>query len=48
VTHLPADGELLTGFDTAAAFWEPVLAGAAAGLVWDPAGAVWQPAPNRA
>ena len=48
VTHLPADGELLAGFDTAAAFWEPVLAGAAAGMVWDAAGAGWQPAPNRA
>jgi hypothetical protein len=48
VTHLPADGALLTGFDTAAAFWEPVLAGAATGMVWNPAEAVWQPALNRA
>ena len=43
VTHLPADRELQAGFDTAAALWDPVLAGAADAMMWNPLAAIWQP-----
>jgi len=42
VAHLPADRELLAGFDAAAALWDPVLAGAADAMAWNPVGATWQ------
>jgi hypothetical protein len=48
VTHLPADHELQGGFNTAAALWDPVLAGTADGMVWNSSGAVWQPGADRA
>ena len=47
VTHLPADRELVIGFDTAAALWDPVLAGAADAMVWNPASTIWQPPVER-
>jgi hypothetical protein len=47
VTHLPADRELLAGFDAAAALWDPVLAGAADAMVWNPVEAMWQRPADR-
>jgi hypothetical protein len=43
VTRLPADAELRAGFDTAATLWDPVLAGAAGAMVWNPVTASWEP-----
>jgi hypothetical protein len=36
VEHLPADADLASGFSVAAAFWDPVLAGKAGLVGWDP------------
>jgi predicted nucleotidyltransferase component of viral defense system len=47
VTYLPADGDLQAGFHTAAALWDPVLAGAADGMAWNPMRSDWLPAADR-
>jgi predicted nucleotidyltransferase component of viral defense system len=47
VTHLPADRELQAGFETAAALWDPLLAGAADAMVWNPVAAIWEPPAAR-
>jgi predicted nucleotidyltransferase component of viral defense system len=47
VTHLAAGDELLTGYGTAAALFGPLLAGEVDGMVWNPAGAVWQLGADR-
>jgi Nucleotidyl transferase AbiEii toxin, Type IV TA system len=44
VEHLPADGELDSGFSVAAAFWDPMLAGGADLARWDPELLVWSTA----
>lgn len=36
VEHLPADADLATGFSVAAALWDPLLAGEADLVEWDP------------
>jgi predicted nucleotidyltransferase component of viral defense system len=41
VDHLPADADLASGFSTAAAFWDPVLASEADPVKWDPELLVW-------
>jgi hypothetical protein len=43
VEHLPADADLASGFSVAAAFWDPMLAGAADLVRWDPELLVWSP-----
>jgi len=44
VEHLPADADLASGFSMAAAFWDPVLAGKAGLVRWDPELLVWSSA----
>lgn len=41
VEHLPADADLTSGFSVAAAFWDPLLAGEADLVEWDPELLVW-------
>jgi predicted nucleotidyltransferase component of viral defense system len=44
VEHLPADAHLESGFSVATAFWDPMLAGGADLVRWDPELLVWSTA----